>query len=241
MSDLRANLDQLHISDDGAERIRQNLKMEMAAEAIVSWCRESIRQADVIIGQGKNMYVYRNGVVITVHEASKAIITAHPVKPKIRPMKPSEYGCLPEFLYQSIFIPEGVTSPPRDIIRDPQIFAYIKDFGSRAGDLGVAAEQNGQIIGAAWTRLMSGFGHIDEETPELAISILPEFRGLGVGTKLMKKLFSILRADGFTRLSLSVQKNNPALAFYEGLGFRITQEKPDHVGHEDCIMMKDLI
>ena len=57
MSDLRANLDQLHISDDGAERIRQNLKMEMAAEAIVSWCRESIRQANVIIGQGKNMYV----------------------------------------------------------------------------------------------------------------------------------------------------------------------------------------
>jgi ribosomal protein S18 acetylase RimI-like enzyme len=155
-------------------------------------------------------------------------------------MRESDYACLPEFLYQAIFIPEGEALPPRDVIHDPQISVYIKDFGAQPGDFGVVAEQNGQVVGAAWTRIIPAYGHINAETPELALSILPEFRGYGIGTKLMKKLFKVLRDAGYKRTSLSVQKDNPAVRFYERLGYRVTDEKLDHAGHEDYIMVKDL-
>ncbi|MDD4496237.1 MAG: GNAT family N-acetyltransferase [Eubacteriales bacterium] len=150
----------------------------------------------------------------------------------------SDYDCLPEFLFQSIYIPEGEEWPPRDIINDPEIIVYIKEFGTKKGDLGVVAEQNRQIIGAAWTRIIPAYGHIDENTPELAISLLPEFRGYGIGTKLLKKLFVILRVNGYVRTSLSVQKDNPAVRLYKRLGYRITEEKLDQVGNEDFIMIK---
>ena len=164
----------------------------------------------------------------------------HPKDAKVRVMRQSDYACLPEFLYQAIFIPQGAELPPRDVINDPQIFVYIKDFGVQPGDLGVVAEQNGQVVGAAWTRIIPAFGHLNDETPELAISILPEFRGCGIGTKLLGKLFAVLRESGYTRTSLSVQKDNPAVRFYKRLGYRVTDEKLDHVGHEDYIMVKEL-
>ena len=129
---------------------------------------------------------------------------------------------------------------PRSIINDPKIFVYIKDFGTQPGDFGVVAEQNGQIIGAAWTRIIPAYGHIDNATPELAISIFPEFRGYGTGTKLMKKLFEVLRENGYTQTSLSVQKDNPAVRFYQRLGYEISGERIDHAGHEDYLMVKEL-
>ena len=193
-----------------------------------------------MIGQGKKRYVYKDGVVLTMNAATGLVITANRIKGKVRLMRESDYCALPEFLYQAIFIPEGAAPPPRNIINDPQIFAYIEDFGVHPGDLGVVAEQNGQVVGAAWTRLVHAYGQVDEETPELAVSILPEFRGLGIGTRLIKKMFEALRANGYTRTSLSVQKDNPAVRLYERLGYRIADEKLDPAGNADFIMIKDL-
>lgn len=238
MQNLTINLDKLHTTDLGTVRIKRNLNLQV--DDVVLWCQESVKQADVIIGQGKNWYVYRAGVVITINVQSNTIITAHPINVKVRLMRTSDYVCLPEFLYQAIFIPEGIEPPPRSIINDPQIFAYIKDFSTQSGDLGVVAEQNGHVVGAAWTRIITAYGHINNETPELAISILPEFRGYGIGAKLLKKLFVVLRANGYVRTSLSVQKDNPAVRLYKRLGYRITEEKLDHIGNEDFIMIKDL-
>jgi ribosomal protein S18 acetylase RimI-like enzyme len=160
--------------------------------------------------------------------------------PKVRVMRESDYVCLSEFCYQAIFIPERVTPPPRSIVNKPELFVYIKDFGTQPGDFGVVAEQDGQVVGAAWTRIIPAYGHIDDATPKLAISVLPEYRGCGAGTKMMKRLFGILLDNGYTRTSLSVQTDNPAARFYERLGYQITGEKLDHVGSEDYIMAKDL-
>ncbi|MDR1800490.1 MAG: GNAT family N-acetyltransferase [Lachnospiraceae bacterium] len=169
------------------------------------------------------------------------MFTAPPINAKVRIMKESDYCCLPEFLYQAIFIPEGVEPPPRNIINEPEIFVYIKDFGTKRGDIGVVAEQNEQLIGAAWTRIIPAYGHVDSETPELAISLLPEFRGYGIGTKLIKKLFTVLREQGYSQTSLSVQKDNPAVCFYQRSGYKVTNDKLDHAGHEDFIMVRDLV
>ena len=159
---------------------------------------------------------------------------------KIREINKQEYPLLEDFLYNAIYIPPGEEWPTREVIFDPEIYIYVDGFSSKRGDIGVVAETNGRITGAAWTRIIPAYGHIDDNTPELAISVLPEYRGQGVGTLLMEKLFILLRERGFPRTSLSVQKNNPAVRFYERLGYKVTGEKLDHAGHEDFIMVKEL-
>jgi len=158
---------------------------------------------------------------------------------KIREIQPAEYSFLEDFLYNAIYIPLGEELPAREIIFAPEIYIYIKDFGGK-DDCGVVAEQDGKIIGAAWTRIIPAYGHIDNETPELAISVLPEWRGKSVGNKMMERLFDLLRERGYGQTSLSVQKNNPAVRFYERLGYEITGERIDHADNEDYLMMKKL-
>ncbi|MFA5657896.1 MAG: N-acetyltransferase [Oscillospiraceae bacterium] len=90
-------------------------------------------------------------------------------------------------------------------------------------------------MGAAWTRIIPAYGHVDSKTPELAVSIFSEFRGYGIGTKLIKKLFKVLRDNGYSQTSLSVQKHNPAVRFYRRFGYKVIKEQ-----HEDYIMLRDL-
>ena len=238
VNDLAENLDKLHTTQLGQIRIKKNLGLDVSD--VTGWCRDIINKADVIIGQGKNWYVYYSGIVLTVNARSFTIITAQKLNARVRAMDKSDYVCLNEFLYQAIFIPEGTPPPPRSIINEPEIFAYIKDFGTQPGDLGVVAEQNGQIIGMAWTRIIFGYGYVDSDTPELAIALFPEFRGYGIGSKLMKILFDMLRENGYQRTSLSVQKDNPAVRFYQRLGYKIFDEKPGHAGQGDYLMVKEL-
>jgi len=162
------------------------------------------------------------------------------IKAKIRIMERSDYIILDELLYHAIYIPEEVSLPSRSIINEPDIFTYIDDFGDKLGDLGVVAEVNGQVVGGAWTRIIHAYGYIDENTPELAISILPKFRGYGIGTKLMNKLFKLLKENGYKQTSLSVQKDNPAIRLYKRLGYEIVDEKYGNIGHEDYLMIKYL-
>lgn len=56
----------------------------------------------------------------------------------------------------------------------------------------------------------------------------------------MHTLFKVLKGNGYEQTSLSVQKNNPAASFYQRLGYEIVDEKIDHVGQEDYLMMKTL-
>jgi len=157
----------------------------------------------------------------------------------IREIHKDEYHLLEDFLYNAIYLPPGTELPERKIIYEPEIFVYVKDFGGK-DDCGVVAEKDGEIVGAAWTRIIPAYGNIDADTPELAISILPEYRGQSIGTDLMIFLFRLLCERGYKRTSLSVQKDNPAVRFYERLGYEITDEKLDHAGHEDYIMVKQL-
>ncbi len=141
----------------------------------------------------------------------------------IRPFTPAEYPLLNGFLYEAIFVPKGAEKPPRDVIRTPELQVYTENFG-RTGDFAIAAEANGKIIGAAWARIMQDYGHIDNETPSLAVSLYDEYRGHGIGTALLKALLAAIREAGYDRVSLSVQKENRAAKLYEKLGFRTVRE-----------------
>jgi len=157
----------------------------------------------------------------------------------IRAIEEAEYPLLEDFLYNAIYLPPGAEPVPRQIIFEPEIYVYIEGFNGK-DDCGVVAEQNGEVIGAAWTRIIQGYGHIDDDTPELAISVLSGHRNKGVGTKLMTRLFEELSNRGYEKTSLSVQKDNPAVRFYERLGYLITGERTDGAGNKDYLMIKEL-
>ena len=143
----------------------------------------------------------------------------------IRKIRPDEYPLLREFLYQAIYLPEGTEPPPRSVIDLPQLQVYFAGFGAQPGDYCLVAETDGQVVGAAWSRIMEDYGHIREDTPSLAISLLPRYRGLGIGTKLLDGLLALLVENGFASASLSVQKENPALRLYQRAGFRIVSQR----------------
>lgn len=143
----------------------------------------------------------------------------------IRKIRPEEHVLLREFLYQAIYLPEDVEPPPRSVVDLPELQVYIEDFGTRPGDHCLVVEVEEKVVGAAWSRIMADYGHIDNDIPSLAISLLPEYRGLGIGTQLLNGLLLLQRENGYLRTSLSVQKENPALRLYQRAGFRIVAEK----------------
>ena len=146
---------------------------------------------------------------------------------KIRKIKESEYSVLGDFLYEAIFIPEGVKSPPREIIEQPELQVYISDFGKHKGDCCLVAELDKRIIGAVWGRIMNDYGHIDDETPSFAISLYPEYRNHGIGTALMKSMLKLLKAENYKQASLAVQKANYAVKMYKNVGFEIVGENTE--------------
>lgn len=153
----------------------------------------------------------------------------------IREMTVPEYPLLSDFLYEAIFIPDDIKPPSRNIIYSPELQVYIDRFGSLKDDFALVAEIEGKIIGAVWIRIMYDYGHIDDETPSLAISLYKEYRGRGIGTEMMKEMLSLLKTHNYKRVSLSVQKANYAAEMYRKIGFDIVREN-----EEEWIMICNL-
>lgn len=130
-------------------------------------------------------------------------------------------------MYEAIFVPEGAPAPSKEIINQPELQVYVRDFGEREGDFCLAAESDNKIVGAVWGRIMKDYGHIDDETPSLAISLLKEYRNHGIGTELMKQMLMKLNMQGYRQTSLSVQKMNDAVRMYLKTGFEIVDENDE--------------
>ena len=147
----------------------------------------------------------------------------------IREIRPEEIPLLENFLYEAIFIPEGTPAPPRSILENEDLQVYVRDFGKKVDDRCLVAEVDGKIVGAVWTRIMDDYGHIDNQTPSLAISLYKEYRHQGIGTQLMHRMLEKLKADGYQRVSLSVQKANYALQLYRKVGFTPVADHGDEL------------
>lgn len=145
----------------------------------------------------------------------------------IREIKKQEYILLTDFLYEAIFVPEGVEAPSRSIINKPELQVYISEFGNKKDDICFVAEIDFHIIGAVWVRDMNDYGHIDSGVPSFAISLYKEYRGYGIGTELMKKMLAELKLRGYKKASLAVQKKNYAVKMYKKLGFKIIDENDE--------------
>ena len=74
---LLDNIDRLHTTEMGRERIKKNLGLPECD--VISFCRGLITDATCRISRkGKNWNCENRGVVITVNASSYTVITAHP-------------------------------------------------------------------------------------------------------------------------------------------------------------------
>ncbi|SRR5258706_750739 len=138
---------------------------------------------------------------------------------------------------------DGATSS--DAAKDgPHLNIYVNAWG-RHGDFGVLAfdMQNSRQLGAAWPRLLtedkSHYGYYDDESPELAIAVLPELIGQGVGSALLSHLIENVRGN-IPAIVLTVRNDNPAKKLYERFGFVVIDEVTNRVGTKSSKMLLKL-
>jgi ribosomal protein S18 acetylase RimI-like enzyme len=156
----------------------------------------------------------------------------------IRALEPTDETILNEMLYEAIFVPEGSTPPSQNIVHSPELSKYVKGFG-KPSDLGyLAVSEINQPMGAAWLRLFVfpnvGYGYVGDETPELTTAVMSKYRGRGLGTVLLERLFEKDK-ENYQSVSLSVWRDNPAYRLYQRLGFE-TVKRNEH----DDVMLKRL-
>ena len=157
----------------------------------------------------------------------------------IREIRECEIEKLNDMLYEAIYQPNESPPVPRSVLEIPEVYAYIKDFGKLKDDYCLVAESYGEIVGAVWTRILSGnpkgYGYVDDDTPEFAISLFKEYRNQGIGTQLMLTMIKYLQEHGYIQTSLNVKKENYAVKLYKKLGFKIIDEND-----EDYLMLLNL-
>ncbi len=146
-------------------------------------------------------------------------------KVTVREIKPHELPLLIDFLYEAIYQPGDNPKVPRTVLQDPMIWAYIDNFGSLPDDFCHVATVDGLIIGAVWSRRGCSYGKIDDSTPELAMSLYPQYRGRGIGSKLLACHLTQLKEKGYNQVSLSVDKTNFAVKMYHKAGFKTIVER----------------
>lgn len=149
---------------------------------------------------------------------------------EIRSLDKHDISFLRDMVYESAFVPRGKTPFPRTILDEPSVSKFFEGFGEKSSDIGFIAEKGEIPIGAIWLRLFV------ESTPEIGMAIIKEFRGLGIGHKLMRMLEKRAKRYGYQKICLNVDPINPARYLYVRLGY-------EHVGWDDTYwtMEKELV
>ncbi|MBN2049622.1 MAG: GNAT family N-acetyltransferase [Spirochaetales bacterium] len=147
-------------------------------------------------------------------------------------------GFLREMLYQAIYVPEEEQPLPVSVLDDPLLSKYIEDWG-KEGDFGIIALIGDLKAGAIWLRYFTsekkGWGFIAESIPELSMAMMPEYRNRGLGTEMMTRFLDLARERGISCISISVDKRNRAVHFYQRIGFVLVRE------NEEDFVMKILL
>ncbi|WP_426531693.1 N-acetyltransferase family protein [Bradyrhizobium sp. McL0615] len=84
----------------------------------------------------------------------------------------------------------------------------------------LVAVSAGQVVG--WCDVVPKPRPIYAHVGVLGMGLLPEFRGRGLGDRLIRQKLAAARAFGLNRVELSARENNVgAIALYERVGFEI--------------------
>lgn len=152
-----------------------------------------------------------------------------------------------EFMWQMLYYAshthheDGVTIA--DMKRNPDLVRHLDRWGSRSGDLGLVASVGTRRVGACWLRQMIGLEQqdvtfVDDDTPELVISIEPDMTGQGVGSKLLAEILPLADNTGVTQIVLTARASNPAVALYERNDFKLIERITNRVGTQSVKMIR---
>lgn len=139
-----------------------------------------------------------------------------------RPWQVDDIPFLWESLYLSIHVREGHDPLPRDVLDDPALAHYLRDFGRVPGDdAQVVVDESGRHLAAAYCRCMRGddpgWGWVRDDVPELGMAVVADRRGEGIGRRVLVDLL-----ERNPSMSLSVDdENDVARRLYESLGFEL--------------------
>lgn len=123
---------------------------------------------------------------------------------------------------------------------------WVKNHIEESGALLVIAEVNGEIVGSA--NLHNGQRRRIQHVADAAITVLKEFRSLGIGKALMDALIEwATEHPVIEKISLGVFSNNAgAINLYKKLGFveegrKVKEIKIDHDCYIDSILMNKFV
>lgn len=152
----------------------------------------------------------------------------------IRPIGASDEAFLWQMIFYAAHMHKEAGKTVADARQNPDLAKYVTTWG-RPGDLGFVATESdaGQLIGAAWVRLYVGGGkaysQTSDDTPELAMAVLPDYIGQGIGTHLLQEIIAAARFH-YPALALNVRADNPAFRLYQRMGFVVVSEMVNRVG-----------
>ena len=146
---------------------------------------------------------------------------------RIRPATQADGAFLGDMVVEAANWRQGGARPKHEVMTSAEHSRYLTGW-MRPGDAGlIAVDAQGEPIGAAWYRMLPrsdpGFGYVGTGVPELIIGVRPIWRAHGVGRALLQGLCDQARAQGFARISLSVERDNFATTLYRSEGFAVTQ------------------
>ena len=163
------------------------------------------------------------------------------MKISTRQITSSDIPFLWEMLFHAARMSEDGETSSEAAKNDPHLNIYVQDWGRR-GDFGIIAysEENSRNLGAVWLRLLtddkSHYGYYDDETPELAIAVVPDMTGKGIGSILLSALIEFIKSD-IPSIILTVRNDNPAKKLYERFGFVTINEVTNRVGTSSSKML----
>jgi len=125
------------------------------------------------------------------------------------------------------------------ILADPALAHYVLSWPRQEEHGAVAIATDGRPAGACWLRFFTAedpsYGFVAPDVPELAIGVVRQHRGKGVGRALLREVAEQARDRGTTRISLSVERANVARQLYVKEGFVTVDSGPD-----SDVMVKNL-
>lgn len=143
----------------------------------------------------------------------------------VRDTDPIRIDLLEDILLLAAYWRPNSTHPPRKTaLNRPDLRKLLEDWG-RSGDTAVIAKKDDTVVGAAWFRYWTdenhSYGYLSPNIPELALGVQPNHRRQGIGRAILNALLGAAHKQGISKLSLSVEQDNPARILYESAGFRI--------------------
>jgi len=150
----------------------------------------------------------------------------------LREAQLSDLEFLRAMLYQAVFWRPRPGKPSfEEGLALPDVRKALTAWGEREGDTAVVAAVDSEPVGAAWARLWTDedyiIGYVDERTPTLGVAVHEDHRRQGIGRRLIEWMIERAAEDGVPQISLSVSKDNHALALYRALGFEQTVDRGD--------------